>query len=245
MRTTQRPSLREIRPGREALPAGLSMPRHRHFEAYALVCVAGALEQVSYAGRVRLREGEMLVQPTLDCHSNFTSGAQVLRLAWPTVTGLGGVYRLDDLDAIVRAAEHDADEASALAQAAAYATANCGARADDWPDLLAVDLAARHVGRLAAWARVKGLAPETVSRGFTRAYGVGPAQFARELRARSAWFELVRSRESLAAIAADSGFADQAHMTRSVKALTGVPPGAWRSNCSPRPSIFGRERGRG
>jgi AraC-like DNA-binding protein len=32
----------------------------------------------------------------------------------------------------------------------------------------------------------------------------------------------------LSKAAADFGFADQAHMTRAIKALTGTPPGRWR-----------------
>ncbi len=231
MKPKRQPFLREVRPGREALPAGVAMPRHRHIEAYALVVIAGTLEQVSYAGRVRLCTGEMLVQPTLDCHSNFTSGAQVLRLAWPVVDTLGGVYRLDDLDAIVRTAERDTDEASLFAQATAVRQMQRGdTNAFDWPDQLARDLAGGRVHRLRSWASVNGLEPESVSRGFARAYGVGPAQFARELKARAAWLQIARTRAPLAAIAADTGFADQAHMTRSVKTLTGAPPGAWRAS---------------
>ena len=48
MQPQTRPVLREVRPGRETLAAGLAMPRHRHADAYALVVVAGTLEQVSY-----------------------------------------------------------------------------------------------------------------------------------------------------------------------------------------------------
>ena len=228
MQPQTRPVLREVRPGRETLAAGLAMPRHRHADAYALVVVAGTLEQVSYAGRVRLQSGDMLVQPTLDCHSNVTRGVSVLRLAWPAVDSLGGVYHLSELDSIVRAAERDADEASALAQAAVHRQSLCGGSATDWPDQLARDLAAGRVRRLRDWAEANGLEPETVSRGFARAYGVGPARFAHELKMRTAWLAIARTRQSLAAIAAEAGFADQSHMTRSVKALTGASPRAWR-----------------
>jgi AraC-like DNA-binding protein len=231
MKPRTHPFLREIRPGRETIEAGLVMPRHRHIDAYALLVVAGALSQVSYGGRVRLTAGDILVQPTLDCHSNVTSGAQVLRLAWPAVEGLGGVYRLENLDEIVRAAQHDADEASLIAQASVERCAR-SACARDWPDLLANDLAAGRVRRLRHWAERNALEAETVSRGFTRAYGIGPAQFARELKVRAAWLAIARTRASFAAIAADTGFADQAHMTRSIKAISGAPPRAWRAAAS-------------
>src|SRR5262245_61364304 len=100
---------RSIRPGRETLPAGFDPPRHRHLSSYALVVIAGRFEQTSYGGRIMARPGDLLVQPTLDCHANrlFSSGAQILRLHWPHVESLGGVHHLRDLDLIVRTAERD------------------------------------------------------------------------------------------------------------------------------------------
>jgi AraC-like DNA-binding protein len=217
--------LRTVRAGRESI-AG-DRPRHRHLEPYAIVVVRGAFEQTSYAGRVRVSAGELLVQPTLDCHANqlITTGAQILRLPWSDVDDLGGVHALGDLDAIVRAAERDPSAAGRLAAANAHAQ-RAGAR--DWPDLLAAAIARDGVTSFAAWAEQLGVARETVSRGFATAYGVPPRRFRAELRARAAWLRIVRSRESLAAIAHATGFADQAHMTRGVRALTGASPVAWR-----------------
>jgi len=97
--------------------------------------VSGIVDQVSYAAAFGFRAGEILVQPTLDCHSNATSGAQVLRLPWPAVEGLGGAYRLADVDDVVRASERDATEASLIAQTSVLRALACGG-ADDWPDLL-------------------------------------------------------------------------------------------------------------
>jgi AraC-like DNA-binding protein len=42
-----------------------------------------------------------------------------------------------------------------------------------------------------------------------------------------AWLALA-GRRPLADIAAETGFADQPHMTRAITALTGVSPRAWR-----------------
>ncbi len=46
--------------------------------------MAGAFEQASYAGRVTVRAGDLMVQPTLDCHANGLPSrhAHVLRLPW-------------------------------------------------------------------------------------------------------------------------------------------------------------------
>jgi AraC-like DNA-binding protein len=207
------------------------LPRHRHLQPYALVVITGAFEQASYAGRVNVRAGDLLVQPTLDCHANrlLANGAQILRLPWPHVGGLGGVHRLRDLDAVVRRAERDVVEASAMAQAE---TANAQALETptaDWPDLLASDIREGRVRSFAEWAALNRIAAETVSRGFARVYGVGPAQFRRELKARAAWLRIISTNDALANVAAASGFADQAHMTRNVVRLTGSTPSAWRA----------------
>jgi AraC-like DNA-binding protein len=82
------------------------------------------------------------------------------------------------------------------------------------------------------WAEANGLARETVSRGFTAAYGVSPSVLRAELRARWAWLRITRGSECLCRIAADAGFADQAHMTRWVHRITGAPPAVWRRKTS-------------
>ena len=81
---------------------------------------------------------------------------------------------------------------------------------------------------LDAWADEHGLRAETVSRGFGRMFGLTPAAFRAEARARNAFALITTSDLPLAQIAAVAGFADQAHLTRSVHALTGSTPGAWR-----------------
>lgn len=226
---------RTIVPGRETLPRGYRVPRHRHLEPYALILITGGFEQTSYAGRVNVSAGDLLVQPTLDCHANrlLSDGAQILRLPWPHVEGPGGMYHLRDLDAIVRTAARDVRAAAEMARAEVAHGAPAPPRSGDWPDLLALDICGGRVPRLSDWAVAKGLAVETLSRGFARLYGVPPATFRREWRARAAWMRIVGTPDSFAAIAAAIGFADQAHMTRSVVQLTGSPPSDWRRR--PRP----------
>lgn len=230
------PSLfRKIVPGRETLPGGYDLPRHRHLEPYALVVIAGAFEQTSYAGRVGVSAGDLLVQPTLDCHSNRLSScqAEILRLPWTHVEGPGGVYRLRDLDGIVRVAARDVRAASEMVQAEVANRDPVASPQADWPDILALDIRRGRVRRLSEWAVVNGLAVETISRGFARLYGVVPARFRSEWRARDAWLQIVGSDRTLASIAARTGFADQAHMTRSVIQLTGAPPSHWRRRHRP------------
>jgi AraC-like DNA-binding protein len=103
---------------------------------------------------------------------------------------------------------------------------------NDWPDLLLADLAMNASTEIGEWAEVNGLARETVSRGFTAAYGIAPSVLRAELRARTAWLRITRGSDCLSTIAADTGFADQAHMTRWVHRITGAPPGIWRQHPS-------------
>jgi AraC-like DNA-binding protein len=223
-------NLRSIRPGRERIPAFHAAPRHRHREAYALVAVRGAFDQASYAGRVTARAGQLIVQPTLDCHANLTGagGAEILRLPWAREEGLGGLYDLDDLDALVRLAERDPEEAGRQAAAELAAKAPRPPRLDCWSDALARDLANGAVSRLADWAERRGLAPDTLPRGFARLYGTTPARFRHELKVRRAWLAVTGGGAPLAGIAAEAGFADQPHMTREIRRLTGASPGHWR-----------------
>lgn len=222
-------TLRSIRPGRERIPALDLAPRHRHREAYALVAVGGWFDQVSYAGRVRVGAGQLLVQPTLDCHANETGpgGAEILRLPWRREEGLGGLYDLDDVDALVRLAERDPEAASRAAAAEIDVKAPRVPRIENWSDRLAAALAAGRVTSLASWAERQGLAPDTLARGFARLYRVTPARFRYELKVRRAWLAL-RGGAALAEIAAAAGFADQPHMTRGISRLTGASPNVWR-----------------
>jgi len=220
---------RTIVPGRETLTPGYDLPRHRHLEPYALVVIAGGFEQTSYAGRVLVSAGDVLVQPTLDCHANRLSsrGAQILRLPWTHVEGAGGVHRLRDVDGVVRLAARDVRAASELVRTE-VALSDPVDGESDWPDMLARDIRRGRAGRLAEWAVRNGLAVETLSRGFARLYGVAPARFRVEWKARGAWLRVIGTEDTLASIAAGAGFADQAHMTRSIVALTGAPPSRWR-----------------
>ena len=83
--------------------------------------------------------------------------------------------------------------------------------------------------RIGDWAREHGLADATVSRGFSQVYGVSPSAFRAEVRGRLAWRRIVDAGQALTELAYELGFADQAHMTRAVRAITGKPPRAWRT----------------
>ena len=160
-----------------------------------------------------------------------SAGLKLIRLAWADDDGIGGLYHLDDVYEIAKAAKRDVIEATHLLKRALRE--NClpsDGKKNDWPDLLLADLMKNASTEIGAWAEVNGLARETVSRGFAAAYGVAPSILRAELRARSAWLRATRSSERLCRIAVETGFADQAHMTRWIQRITGAPPAFWRRN---------------
>jgi AraC-like DNA-binding protein len=222
-------SFASIVEGRDAWSAHSSIPRHRHERAYAAIILSGGYQESGSRGRYRVRSGHVLLHRTFDAHvDRFESqGAQILNLLLDVepVFGLGFIA---DPDAIARAAEIDA---GAAARALREQLVPIEPRAADWPDLLARDLLEDPQLRLDEWAERHGLTPATLSRGFTKVFQTSPAAFRAEARAHRAFALIATGGSSLAAIAAGGGFADQAHMTRAIRALTGRPPGHWlRSN---------------
>lgn len=207
--------------------AGERLPRHRHAEGYIAVVLAGGFEEAGDDGRFTARAGAVVVHGLYEAHQDRfeTWGARVLNL--PAIDGLKpGTGHIADPDAVARLAERDPLAAAELVRESFAATAS---RAADWPDLLAEALRTDPDLALTGWAHAMRLDPASVSRGFARAYGVSPKRFRLEARARRAVLALRGWRGSLAAFAADHGFADQAHLTRSVVALTGQTPGKVRS----------------
>src|SRR5262249_3240862 len=94
---------------------------------------------------------------------------------------------------------------------------------------LARALASEPQMSLTAWAEQTGLTPQAVSRGFRQTYGTTPKRFRAEHRAQRAVRALTSWTGSLAGLAAEVGFVDQAHLTRAVVELTGCPPGQLRA----------------
>lgn len=216
--------------GRERWSAHAAVPRHRHEQAYAAIVLAGGYEECGSHGRFRVGPGDVLLHGRFDAHLDrfSTAGADILNLIVPAL-GLPRFRRgrVADADAVARLAQHDRRAAGdELVRQLRAQSHDCDDL--DWPDLLAAELLRDPSCRLDAWARRNGLAAATVSRGFGRTFGVTPAAFRLEARTQLAFTRIVTSTQPLADLAQATGFADQAHLTRAVKALTGVPPAAWR-----------------
>jgi transcriptional regulator GlxA family with amidase domain len=76
-------------------------------------------------------------------------------------------------------------------------------------------------------ARRWGVHRTTLSKQFAQRYGLPPDAWLRNWRAAKAK-TLIVDGMSLADVAAATGFADQAHLTRVFKRIHGAPPGALR-----------------
>jgi len=78
-------------------------------------------------------------------------------------------------------------------------------------------------------ARLVGLSPFHLSRMFKQACGLTISAYRVRLRVRGALERLGEGERDLARLAVDTGFADQAHLTRRVRTETGDTPGRLRA----------------
>lgn len=81
-------------------------------------------------------------------------------------------------------------------------------------------------------ARRVGCSPHHLSRTFAQLTGSGVSQYRNRIRVAEAVERISDGATDLAALACDLGFADQSHLTRTVRAHTGQPPSAWRRSAS-------------
>jgi AraC family transcriptional regulator len=81
---------------------------------------------------------------------------------------------------------------------------------------------------VAGLAAEVGVHPAHLSRAFHRRFGSPVAAYLRQVRVRAAAELLRRSSLTLADVAAGTGFADQSHLTRVFKQVTGLTPGRYR-----------------
>jgi AraC-like DNA-binding protein len=215
--------------GRLHHPRGERLTRHCHAQPFAAVVLSGRYEEAGDQGRHAVAPGDVLIHTAFEAHLNRFGGmgADVLLLPLPVgQSGPQSVYGVHaDPDLLARVAERDPVEATALLMEGFRGTPPSR---EDWPDILAARLRREPHLSLGEWARSMALRAETVSRGFKAAYGVSPAAYRATARARAAYAAIQVAHASLAEVAANEGFADQAHMTRAVRQLTGRSPGYWR-----------------
>ena len=204
---------------------GERLARHRHRQGYIAVVLEGGFVEAGDGARIAASPGDVIVHEPFDAHADAFEGARSAVLNLPFVDGLAPLGRIADPDEAARLAGRDP---LAAAHWVARSMIPHADRRADWPDLLAEALSGEEEIGLAEWARGLGVRPQSLSRGFRQAYGVSPKRYRLEQRARAALRRLPGWRGTLAGLAAETGFADQAHLARTIAAITGAPPHRWR-----------------
>ena len=203
--------------------AAEKLPRHCHREPFAAVVLAGGYDEAGDTGRHRVGAGDVIFHKPFESHLDLfhQPGAEVLVLPLPRDWTGPAVGRLEDADAVARSAEKDVQEALGLFASGVTARQ---AQVHDWPDALAQALQANPSLSLASWAEAAGLHPGSLGRGFAAVFGIAPAAYRLTQRVQRALALLQGAETPLSEVAAECGFSDQAHMTRSIRTVTGSSP---------------------
>lgn len=203
------------------------LDRHRHGGAFAALLLAGSYVEAGDTGRHRVQAGDVIIHQAWESHIDrfHPRGAEVLTLPLAELGPVPALGRVADVDAIVRLAEHDRVAAAGLLLTRLV---EVSAPPEDWPDLLAGDLLADPGLSIGDWAQARQLHPSSIARGFRQQFGITPAGFRFNARTHNALRDIRGSHDTLSGIAAKHGFADQAHMTRATRMITGLPPGRLR-----------------
>lgn len=204
---------------------------HRHAEAQTSLLLAGDYVEDSPQGLIRAQGSHLSRKPSLFEHQNQFGDAGALILSVHGVDAMAGPARYGLEACETREAGH-----AALTRAALGETTEPGAvtptRRDASPAAWLVRARDRLVGApdqsVGALAQTLGRHPVAFARAFRSAYGRSPARYRHDWRVAGAIDRVVRSMAPLADVAAEAGFADQAHMTRAVRHASGWSPGALR-----------------
>jgi AraC-like DNA-binding protein len=209
---------------------------HRHLTSYATLVLAGTYKEAGESGRWQIQPGMLVVHAAGEAHADWFGGHATELISFEFREPVAaGAYWCEDPDSLVRRLLAN-ERGSVLADSSLEPVAG----EDDWPDQLAYTLRRDSSIAIASWAREQGLRPESVSRGFSRAYGVTPAAYRLGIRVKGAVHGLANGSQSLAEVALEHGFADQSHMTRALRAQIGCTPGELRKVKSVQEESFGR-----
>ena len=206
---------------------------HRHSAGYVSFILEGAYDEISTDGFWRCRAGDLIIHPPFHLHTNrsFTRRSRVLNFRIDTpVPELPFLYSyrvyhcdphksFDPARIDLSFLQHFVDGAEPVLRLGG----------ESWIDEIADCLEQNPAARIGAIAESLGVTPEHASRTFRKRFAMSPAAFRGERRFRSALDQILRSRRALADIAQSAGFSDQAHMTRTIRAKTGIPPAQFRA----------------
>ena len=204
---------------------------HSHDEPYAALVLAGGYAESGDGGRFLAEPGHVVIHTPFSAHADRVSanGAAVVNLPLAIADSLtlrSGIVA--DPEGILRCYAEDPSSLGETLRAHLIPRQ----LEDDLPDRLAAALEQPDAVGIADWAVANAVSPRTITRHFTAAFGIAPAHYRWRARVRAAWRALVTTDQPLIAVAHEWGFADQAHMSRSIRHLTGRPPSWWRKRLS-------------
>jgi len=222
---------------RVAHAAGVVLDAHVHATTKLCVVLGGGVTERHGADIVAPRPFELLLRPADRRHENqyHAAGATSLVVELdPRDPRLRALPAIDELDATfpeLGAPLANARDARALDAAITVALAAIARRrrpAPAWLRAARERLVERLADppRLADLARAVGVHPVHLAQTFRQRYGMTMRRFVRLHRVFRA--RALLDARPLAAIAAEVGFADQSHMTRTFRAERQCAPGALR-----------------
>ena len=236
--------------------SGTRLPRHDHEDpSINIVLRGGFLERIG-SREFRGSPGTLIVKPAGAHHSDQYSPSPTvtilvhrplssLHTLGPTARAFGEVRLLEGAKAgklamALKEVIHGSPTAALDAEialdevllelAGRTAVDERAPRAAPWLARIRDQLVAGATSQisLTTLARAEGVSLTAVSTAFKRAYGLTPRQFTRAVRVDRARQLLRDADVTLSSIAHATGFADQAHLTRSFKRETALTPGQYR-----------------
>jgi AraC family transcriptional regulator len=236
----------------------IKLPRHSHCLPYFNLILEGAYEEI-HGGKVRECKMAMLFfHPEGEVHANrfltnrtrvfrFEIGIRWLERAQQYGVALNCPLALSSGGAVWLASRlyrelYATDAASALmvegllleivAEASRYKPAGEGRTPPRWLKGAKELIHAKFSEPISVnnLAEILSVHPIHLSREFRRYYGQSIGEYVRHLRIEFACRELAEKPTPLLEIAAAAGFADQAHLTRTFKRITGLTPRQYRTN---------------
>ena len=231
-------SAKQLNSINEELDAGSFLPRHLHEKPYATLILEGSYIEAGDHGRFKVSPGDILMHGHFSSHTNWVApnkDVKTVNIELDDAPEMPPVCTSSSFDEVVRFSNYDV----VLAANELFISIEPKAeQLSDWPEVLAKSIRSDPEKSIDHWCKVFELAPATVSRGFKRSFGMTVVQYRAAVRTRGAFLGLRHDQVRLSELALRWGFADQAHLSRSVRSLTGKPPSYWQKPMGERSKIF-------
>jgi AraC family transcriptional regulator len=219
---------------------GLRLARHAHDYSNITIVLAGKIEETTERGAYCAHAGSVVSKGAGCEHENRVGGfgARTLTIQFGddspvrphTWSWFDSPQVVRRAVAVQRASGGDALESALFALVEEVTSATSPAFPPGWVAEMvrALDEGFDQSIRFDHLARDFGLHPVYVARAFRRHVGMSMSEYVRALRIRHARHALSASRRTVAAIAAECGFADASHLCRTFTDALGTTPSAYR-----------------